>query len=75
LVNSLPVQLQTQSADPQEQSGTRNSTDRLSELERRMTRLEGIVVGIEKSLSQNQQSLAKTIEILKGIDARSGSQN
>jgi hypothetical protein len=40
-----------------------------------MTRLEGIVVGMEKSLSQNQQSLAKTVEILKRIDARAGSQN
>ena len=64
-----------QAGAPQEQSGTRNSTDRLSELERRMTRLEGIVVGMEKSLSQNQQSLAKTVEILKRIDARAGSQN
>jgi hypothetical protein len=72
LVNSLPVQLQTQSADPQAQSGTRNSGDRLSELERRMTRLEGIVVGMEKSLSQN---LAKTDEILNRFDARVGSQN
>jgi hypothetical protein len=40
-----------------------------------MTRLEGIIVGMEKSLRQNQQNLAKTVEILKGMDAQSGSRN
>lgn len=72
LVNSLPVQLQTQS---QPQSGTRTPDDRMSELERRMTRLEGIVVGMEKSLTANQQNVAKTVEILNGISDRIGAQN